>query len=226
MVVASGSPSAITFATPKSRTLTCPDSVTITLAGLMSRCTMPGRVRGLERAGDLLRIAEHVGQRQTARTDATVERFAGQELHHDEVDAVVRVDLVDRDDVGMVEGGGGARLLDESLAPVRVGHVPDHLQRDRAIEAAYRPRDRRRPCRRRRSVRRAGSATAGCGPGGRRRRDVRPHGVDGASIAGGPSHRARPAAKQIQPRRDSRWVTFDAPPRRLHNPRILRDSAR
>ena len=40
----------------------------------------------------------------------------GHELHDDEVDALGRLDLVDRDDVRVVEGGGGARLLDEAGA--------------------------------------------------------------------------------------------------------------
>jgi len=40
---------------------------------------------------------------------------AGDELHRDEMAAVGIVDVVDRDDVGMVEGGGGAGLLDEAL---------------------------------------------------------------------------------------------------------------
>ena len=134
-VVASGTSGAITFATPKSRTFTCPDSVTMTLAGLMSRCTMPAAWAASSAPAICSRIPEHVGQRQTAGTDAAVERFAGQELHHDEVDAVVLVDFIDGDDIGMIECGRGARLLDEPLTPVRVGHVPDHLQRDRPIEA-------------------------------------------------------------------------------------------
>ena len=95
----------------------------------------PGGVRRLERARHLLAVAEDLVQRQPARTHAAVERFARQQLHDDEVGAVLLVDLVDGDDVGMVEGRRGACLLEEALAPILVGHLADHLQGDEAIEA-------------------------------------------------------------------------------------------
>jgi hypothetical protein len=45
-----------------------------------------------------------------------VERFTGDVLHHDEVDALVGTDVVNRDDSGMVQGAGGLGLLDEPAA--------------------------------------------------------------------------------------------------------------
>ena len=41
-------------------------------------------------------------------------------LHHDEVGAVGRLDLVNGDDVGMIEGGGGLRFLHESATAIVV----------------------------------------------------------------------------------------------------------
>jgi len=49
--------------------------------------------------------------------DQPVERLARHELHDDEVDALRRLDLVDRDDVRVVEGGGGSSFLDEATTP-------------------------------------------------------------------------------------------------------------
>ena len=49
--------------------------------------------------------------------------LAGDELHHDEVDAVDRLDLVNRDDVRMVERGSGARLLNEAPPARLVGEA-------------------------------------------------------------------------------------------------------
>ena len=43
-------------------------------------------------------------------------------LHHDEVAAVGRLDLVNGDDVGMVERGGGLRFLHEPPAAALVRH--------------------------------------------------------------------------------------------------------
>ena len=50
-----------------------------------------------------------------------VEALAPDVLHHDEVVAVRRLDLVDRDDVRMIECRGGLRLLHEAAATILVG---------------------------------------------------------------------------------------------------------
>jgi len=64
------------------------------------------------------------------------ERFTGDVLHHDEVDALVGTDVVNRDDSGMVQGAGGLGLLDEPLPPKRIGHpvLRQDLDGDVAIE--------------------------------------------------------------------------------------------
>ena len=51
-----------------------------------------------------------------------VERLSGNHLHDDEMGAVDRVDVVDRDDVGMIERRGSASLSNEPGAAVLVGH--------------------------------------------------------------------------------------------------------
>jgi hypothetical protein len=63
-----------------------------------------------------------------------LERGAGDVLHHEIVEPAFALDAVDRDDVGVVELGGGLRLLLEALDDVRVlgdvgrqdldGHLP------------------------------------------------------------------------------------------------------
>ena len=58
------------------------------------------------------------------------------ELHHDEVEAVSGLDLVNRDDVRMVQRRGGFRFLDKPLAAGLVGHavVREDLDGDFAVE--------------------------------------------------------------------------------------------
>ena len=64
------------------------------------------------------------------------ERHAVEQLHHDVDVAGVFLQLVDRDDVGMIEAGGRARFDVEALAAFfAVDHRRDHLlERDGAIE--------------------------------------------------------------------------------------------
>ncbi len=64
------------------------------------------------------------------------ERLAADELHRDEVQAGVAVDLVDRDDVRMVEGGRRLGFAGEAFAAEGVGEpFGEDLQGDVAIEA-------------------------------------------------------------------------------------------
>src|ERR1700693_270635 len=84
-----------------------------------------------ERPGDLCRLSEGLLDRETARREHVVERFAFDALHGDEVHGLAlaersAVDVVDRDDVWMVERRGGLRLTDES--PLALG-VADGLVR-------------------------------------------------------------------------------------------------
>ena len=95
-----------------------------------------GRMRGGQRARHLLGIAERLEQRETLRGDELVQRLARHVLHHEEVDPRLVHDVVQRDDIGMVEGGGGARLLQEASLAVRIGDlvVREDFDRDSAVQ--------------------------------------------------------------------------------------------
>ena len=87
--------------------------------------------------------------RQRRRLEQLAQRPALDELHGDVDDAVRRADVVDGHDVGMVQGGGGARLRLEAQATIGIGrdrggqHLDRHLARQpqiaRAIDLAHPP---------------------------------------------------------------------------------------
>ncbi len=103
------------FARPKSSILTCPRSVTKMFADLMSRCTMPQRVRGVERVGDLHAEVEQGVHRQRPVRQPALQRRPVEQLHDQERQVAVMADVVERADVRMVERRGGARLALEAL---------------------------------------------------------------------------------------------------------------
>ena len=76
--------SLIARAIPKSMTLIWPQRVTITLPGLMSRCTTPASVRVLERGQDAADDVAGLGGRHRAVLDEVLQQLAVDELHHDE----------------------------------------------------------------------------------------------------------------------------------------------
>ena len=80
------------------------------------------RVRGGERVRDRNRNPQRLVEAHPLARNERIEALAADVLHHDEVVAVGRLDLVDRDDVRVVEGGGRLRLLDKAATAVRVGH--------------------------------------------------------------------------------------------------------
>jgi hypothetical protein len=67
-------------------------------------------VSGGEGVGDRDRPVEDLLQGKTARLDLLRERTALDPLHRQEADAVRLLEAVERDDVGVVEGGDGPRL--------------------------------------------------------------------------------------------------------------------
>ncbi len=85
------------------------------------------RVRRSQRVGYLDRVLEDLVQPQSFARDRMVQRFAGQELHGNEIDRAPfgrgLVDLVDRDDVRVVERGGGPGFLDEAPLAFGVTHL-------------------------------------------------------------------------------------------------------
>jgi hypothetical protein len=96
-----------------------------------------GGVRSAQRGRDLDGDVEGFTKRDMTISEALPQRFARDVLHRDELLAVSRhAEPVDRADVGMIEGGGGPRLLFEPrqarfvLRDVRA----QHLERNHPVE--------------------------------------------------------------------------------------------
>ena len=60
-------------------------------------------MRRCQRIGNLHRVLQRLIQPQAMSGDQPVERLSRNELHGDEVDPVSRINVVDRDDVGMIQ---------------------------------------------------------------------------------------------------------------------------
>ena len=107
------------------------------------------RMRGGQRVGDGDGDPEHLAEAHPVPRNERIEALAAHVLHHDEIVALGRFDLVNRDDVRMIERGGGLRFLDEPAAAVLVGdaiggqHLDRHLAAQpriaRAIDLAHAP---------------------------------------------------------------------------------------
>ena len=130
-------------AMPKSVTLTSRPGETMTLPGLMSRCTTPAAVRGSEGGADLGGDGHRlVGLEPTAATQQGGEVGAGGELHDDEVlrlveTVAVHAVVVDLGDGRVEQAGDDDRLAAEALDGLRgraVGAV-EQLDGDRSGEA-------------------------------------------------------------------------------------------
>ena len=95
-----------------------------------------GGVGGGEGVGDLGGVVDDLGDAEAAAGDEFVEGAAGDELHDDDVHAGFVDDVMDGDDVGVVERGGGLGFLEEALAEGGIGGLvgAEDLEGDRAIE--------------------------------------------------------------------------------------------
>ncbi len=82
-----------------------------------------GCVRLPEAVGQLHRDSERAPERQAFAADERVQRVALDAFHGDEADAVGFRDVVDRDDVGVVQGGSGPGFAHEPPAALRVRHL-------------------------------------------------------------------------------------------------------
>ena len=80
-----------------------------------------GLMGGGQRGSNLDGAGERLAQGKTAAPEKAVERLAGDILHGDVVAPLVLIDVVDRDDVGVIQRGGGLGFLDEALLALRVG---------------------------------------------------------------------------------------------------------
>ena len=96
-----------------------------------------GGVRGGHAFGNLDGDVERLGQRHRPVVEDLPERASRHQLHHEHVGVVDREDVEDRDDMGIVECGGGARFVEEAGATLMVvGFVRrQDLEGDAAIEA-------------------------------------------------------------------------------------------
>src|SRR5262249_52463469 len=94
------------------------------------------RVRRRQRADDLRRYIESLTDHQFGPRHSPAQRGALNELGGDEMPAAGFTDLKNRDDVGMVERGGGLSLLLETAQPFGVLSVAfrKKLDGDFAIE--------------------------------------------------------------------------------------------
>ena len=95
-----------------------------------------GAVRRRKRIGDLRQVLHRVTKPDAPRSDPVLERSPGHVLHHDEVDVMCAIDVVDRDDVGMVQCRRGLGFVHEAPVTVAVGvnGGPEHFDGHRTIE--------------------------------------------------------------------------------------------
>ena len=96
-----------------------------------------GFVRDFEGVGDLDGVLDGARHRQRTPHERLRERLAAHVLHHDEIEAVGGVDLVNRDDVRVNERGGRTGLADEPfvLPGLLTAANRQDLDGDLALEA-------------------------------------------------------------------------------------------
>ncbi len=121
---------------PKSAIFGVPSAASRTLAGLMSRWTIPRAMRHGQGAGQGLDDPGRVLDRLGLAADPIRQAAAGEILEREVRQAVVPADLEDLDDVRVVDGGDRAGL---GLEPGQVpgpgtGAGADHLEGDEAVE--------------------------------------------------------------------------------------------
>ncbi len=102
------------------------------VAGLEVAVDDASVVRGREGVCDLRRQADGFGERDRAFLDALGEGRTLHQLH----DQVVRSDVVQLTDVGMVQRGDGPRLAFETLAETLSGDLEGHIAAKAGIAGA------------------------------------------------------------------------------------------
>ena len=105
------------------------------------------RVRRRQRIGDRNGDSQHLAEAHTVPRNERIEALPAHVLHHDEIVAVGRLDLVDGDDVRMIEGRGGVGFLDKPAAAILVadaigrqyldGHLTIQTRIASAIDLAH-----------------------------------------------------------------------------------------
>ena len=133
---------------PKSMTLMCPCDVTMTLAGLTSRCTRPCSMREAQRFGHLASDAHGVRELQRSLLQDGSQRLALDVFHDEEhLPVLVLDELVDLADERMIERGRQSRLARQPVHDVGCrratrtnrldGDDPAQLAILRAIDLAH-----------------------------------------------------------------------------------------
>ena len=98
---------------------------------------MPSLCAASRRVGDLNRQIQQIFQFHGAAGDGVLQRLAVQKLHGDERLPFRLADIVNRADVGMVQGGRGLRFSLETRQRLRVFRdvVRQEFQRDKTVQA-------------------------------------------------------------------------------------------
>src|SRR3954454_13062671 len=96
-----------------------------------------GRVSRGERVSDGNANPKSFVEAHASSRDELIERFASHILHHDEVRAVFRRDLVNRNNVWMVEARSCPGFLHETALLLVIGYLRwrQHFDRDQPIQA-------------------------------------------------------------------------------------------
>ena len=126
-------------ANPRSSTLTvAPSAVRIRLAGFTSRCTSP-RSWACCNPSAACRAYSHASAAGSGPClDELAKVLAFDVFHRQEMDGAGLVGVVDKDDIGVRQAGGGAALAPEALDGLRTVHVfgANDLEGDEAVEDA------------------------------------------------------------------------------------------
>ncbi len=92
-------------------------------------------MRGGETVGHLDTQIEHFADGQRRARQEVAHRRPFDEFRDDEGRSIVRADVVDRDDVGMIQRARGLRLVEEALLARRIGAgARQDLDGDRAVQ--------------------------------------------------------------------------------------------
>ena len=105
--------------------------------GLQISMDDPLLVRRSEAVGDLDRVVDRLALGQSASGKPRAQRLALEQLRDDIGLALEGADVVDRQDVGVVQGPGRLRLLLEAAQPLRIARERrrQHLDRDVPLES-------------------------------------------------------------------------------------------
>ena len=112
--------SSVALARPKSSTLTRPSSLTMTLAGLRSRCVIPCWCAAASASARGIAISKNLPRREALSWQHLCECLPLHQFHRDEVHAAGLFDGVHGHDVGVVQRGDGLRFSREPGATLGV----------------------------------------------------------------------------------------------------------